>query len=158
MADELDQALQEPSESQKRINQLSKEKKEASEAREVALQGQREAEEKAAAAEKKAAFADSFADIVSTNPAAKDFKADIEAKVMSGYTPEDAAYAVLGKAGKLNQPKVEPQMSAAGGSASTNLPTEGVEKSVAEMTQAERREELAKRADLYEILAPRSNK
>lgn len=153
---ELDEIIEQPSESQKRITKLSNDVRTTAEERDVAKAAQVEAEAKVTAAEKKMAFAESFADIVSTNPSAKDFKADIEAKVMSGYTAEDAAYAVLGKAGKLGTPKAD-TVSAAGGSASTTLPAEGTEKSIGEMTQAERRAELMNRADLNDILAPRSN-
>jgi len=155
---EIDEIIQEPSESQKRITQLSKEKKQEAEAREAAEAKAEEANAKAAELEKKAAFAEAFSDIVAQNPEAKDFKADIQAKVMAGYTPEDAAFAVLGKAGKLAQPPAAPQMSAAGGSASINLPQQGTEKSIAEMTQAEKRAELMNRPDLNDILTPRSQR
>lgn len=154
---EIDEIIDQPSDSQKRITKLSNDVKTTAEERDVAKAAQAEAEAKAAESDRKAAFADGFADIVADNPAAKEFKADIQAKVMSGYTIEDATFAVLGKAGKINQPKVD-TMSMAGGSAATNLPPQGVEKSIAEMTQAERRVELANRADLVDILAPRTQR
>jgi hypothetical protein len=83
-----------------------------------------------------------FSDVVATNPAAKDHKEDILAKVKSGYSVEDATYAVLGKAGKLGNPVSQPTMPA-GGSATTITPQSG-EKPVAEMTQDERRAQLSK--------------
>ncbi len=60
----------------------------------------------------------------------------------SGYTVEDATYAVLGKAGKLGGAKPLTPTNPAGGSAATTVPT-GT-KSVAEMSQAERRAQLEK--------------
>ena len=88
------------------------------------------------------------------NPDAKDFKGDIETKVMAGYSVEDATYAVLGKAGKLGSSAVEIE-SAAGGSASNAISSAPAEKSIGDMTQAERRAELSSRADLVDILAPK---
>lgn len=113
-----------------RITDLSSKVKTASEERDAALA-------KVAAAEKKAAFAEGFVDIVTEFPQAKDHKADIEAKVMAGYSPKDAAFAVLGAAGKLGAPKVE-RVPVAGGSASTSI-TAPAAKASGDMTQAERR-------------------
>ncbi len=142
MADELENELNQPSESEKRIRQLSGKVKEEADAKDAALKEKAAAEAKAAEAEKKAAFAEGFADIVSTNPAAKDFKADIQAKVLSGYSVEDATFAVLGKAGKLGNQSTETKKtdetaSPAGGSASY-APPQGGSKPIKEMTQAER--------------------
>lgn len=85
-----------------------------------------------------------FTDVVATNPAAKDHKDDILAKVKSGYTVEDAALAVLAKAGKLggSAPAPEPQ-NPAGGSASTAMPQQA-SKPINEMTPEEKRAQLAK--------------
>jgi hypothetical protein len=102
--------------------------------------------EKAAreAAERRAAFAEGFADIVATNPSAKDHKDEIKQKVLeSNYSVEDATFAVLGKAGKLGAAQQTQQTQVAGGSAATAMP-QGGQKSPAEMSQAERREQLAK--------------
>lgn len=88
-------------------------------------------------------FNSGFADVLGNYPAAKDFKEDIRAKVLAGYTPEDAAFAVLGKAGKLGQAIATPSAGQVAGGSSTTTPTGGT-KSVSEMTQAERREALAK--------------
>lgn len=121
---------------QERIQELSGKVKTEAEARQAA-------EERATAAERKAAFAEGYADIVATNPAAKEFKADIEAKVSTGMSVEDATFAVLGKAGKLGNVPAPAPASPAGGSAPTTLPQGGT-KTVAEMSQAERREALEK--------------
>lgn len=120
---------------EERITQLSEKVRLEAEARE-------KAEARATAAEKKAAFAEGYADMVATNPAAKEFKADIEAKVMTGYTVEDATFAVLGKAGKLGA-SAPTMQNPAGGSASTVTP-QSAEKPVSEMSQEERRAQLAK--------------
>lgn len=135
---ELDNLINEPSESEKRIKQLSSTVKTTSEERDAEKQRADAAEAKVAEAERAAQFSDSFSDVVSTNPAAKDFKDDIRNKVMSGYTVQDATYAVLGAAGKLGQSVAE-TASPAGGSASINLPSAGATKTAAEMTQEERR-------------------
>lgn len=152
---ELEEIIEQPSESQQRITQLSGKVKTETEAKEKALAEKAEAEKKAADAERKAAFLDGFSDILAENPAAKEFKADMEAKVMSGMSLEDAKFAVLGKAGKLGQPQVE-TMSPAGGSASTAVIGSSGEKSIGEMTQEERRAALMEReGELHEILAPK---
>lgn len=135
MADELDVALTEPSEADKRIKQLSGKVKESSEALETANAAKVEAERKAAEAERKASFSDGFADIVAENPAAKEFKAQLEEKVLGGMSLEDAKYIVLGKAGKLASQ--ESHESPAGGSAATSV-TIPVQKSNGDMSQEER--------------------
>ena len=85
-------------------------------------------------------FYKGYAEIVGTQPAAKDHQDEIKAKVLSGLTVQDATYAVLGAAGKLGG---APAPQVAGGSADTTI-TQGGSKTIAEMTQAERREQLAK--------------
>lgn len=102
----------------------------------------KEEADKRASVERERDFYSGFADSLATNPAAKDHKDEIKEKVMSGYSVEDATYAVLGKAGKLGARAPEMQ-SPAGGSSPTN-PVQGGTKSVSEMTQAEKREILAK--------------
>lgn len=136
---EIDTLINEPSEAEKRIKQLSGKVETMAGERDAEKLGREAAEAKTAEAERKFAFAEAFTDIVAANPSAKDFKADIQAKVLAGYTPEDATYAVLGKAGKLGQPKEESQTIAGGSAVIT--PTQG--KSPAEMTQEERRAALA---------------
>lgn len=143
MADEnINQPVTPPenNRAEERITQLSDKVKAEAEARKAA-------EDKAAANERRAIFAEGFADIVSIHPAAKDFKADIETKVNAGYSVEDAAFAVLGKAGKLGSPTVAPIIPAAtqvAGGSSVTAPTSGGAKSLQEMTTAEKRAELEK--------------
>lgn len=132
---EIIEPTPQPSRAEERITELSVKVKEEATAREAA-------EKKAVEAEKKAQFAEQFVDIVGSNPSAKEFKADIQAKVLSGYSVEDATYAVLGKAGKLgSQIPTPPQV--AGGSATTTTPQTGA-KEIKDMSQAERREILDK--------------
>jgi len=100
-----------------RITDLSSKVKTASEERDAAKAA-------ADAAQKKAAFAEGFLDVVVANPAAKDHKAEIEAKVSAGYTVQDATYAVLGAAGKLGTPQVA-RTPITGGSAATPITIQG---------------------------------
>ena len=102
----------------------------------------KEQTDRLASLEREKAFSDGFADVLGSHQAAKDHKEEIKAKVMSGYSVEDATFAVLGKMGKLGTSPA-PVQSPAGGSA-PNVITGGASKSPAEMTQAERRESLAK--------------
>lgn len=138
---ELETLINEPSEAEKRIKQLSGKVKEEAEARAVSDQAKADAEARAVAAEKRAQFSEGFADLVAENPSAKEFKADIEAKVMSGMTIEDAKFAVLGKAGKLGVQTVE-TASPTGGSATTTITNQG-QKSIEEMSTEEKRSALA---------------
>lgn len=149
MADELELGSEveevEERKENKRIKDLSEKVKLTSEERdelrdELKKQTEQKEVEKAELTRERDFYA-GFADVVSSNPAAKDHKDDILAKVKSGYTVEDATFAVLGKAGKLGQPKPEPRPNPAGGSA-INQPVAGSQKTAAEMTQAERRAEL----------------
>jgi len=133
---EVETIINEPSEAEKRIKSLSDKVRTTAEERDALAQQKADAEAKAQEAEKKAAFAESFSDIVAMNPAAKEYRADIQAKVMQGLSAEEAMYAVLGKAGKLNAPK-EPEGPVAGGSATTNVQPKV--QSPNEMTQDERR-------------------
>lgn len=88
-------------------------------------------------------FYKSYADSAVKYPAAKEHQDEIKAKVLAGYDMEDAFVSVLAKAGKLNPETQRPdKISAAGGSASTTTQNNGGQKSVSEMTQAERREAL----------------
>lgn len=91
--------------------------------------------------ERENAFNSGFVDVLGAYPMAKDHKDEIKAKVLSGYTAEDAALAVLGKAGKLAAPPVATPQNPAGGSAST-VPQTG-QKTPQQMSQSERRDILA---------------
>lgn len=105
---------------------------------------------KLAEAEKKAQFAEAFTTIVSQHPAATEFKTQIQEKVLGGYTPQDAAYAVLGAAGKLGNPQAI-MAPITGGSAPTIIPNQG-SKNPNEMNRDELRAALLEaqgKGDLY---------
>lgn len=118
-----------------RITDLSSKVKTASEERDAANAAK-------LVAEKKAEFADGFIDIVGSNPAAKEHRADIEAKFQAGYTLQDATFAVLGAAGKLGAPQIE-RRPTPGGSAPTNITVQS-NKTAEQMTREERRSALVK--------------
>lgn len=141
MADStLEDNLNEPSEAQKRITQLSGTVKTVSDERDTERASREAAEAKASEAERERDFYQGFSDVVATNPSAKDHKDEILEKVRGGYTVEDATYAVLGKAGKLGTPEPAYE-SPAGGSAATAIPQGGT-KSVSEMSRDEKRQAL----------------
>lgn len=147
---EVDDLINQPSEGEKRIKDLSGKVRETAEERDKALAQAEEAAKKADAAERKAQFLEGYSDLVAENPAAKEFKADIEAKVMGGMSLEDAKFVVLGKAGKLATPPA-PAPSPIGGSANTALPSNGTAKSVSEMSTDEKRAalvEMERRGDI----------
>lgn len=120
-----------------RIKDLSSKVKSASDERDVERVARETAEAKTAEVARERDFYSQFTDVVADNPAAKEHKEEILAKVKGGYTTEDATYAVLGKAGKLGQPKVETQ-TIAGGSASTAPPQGGANKTLNDMTREEK--------------------
>ena len=143
--------IQEPSESEKRIKQLSEKVRLTAEERDEQIRLLKEETDKGTELTRERDFYLGFSDVVVSNPMAKDHKDEILTKVKSGYTVEDATFAVLGKAGKLGQPKPEEPKSPLGGSATITPPQSGTIKSPMEMTQAERREQLVeaeKRGDL----------
>lgn len=123
-----------------RINELSEKVKLTSQERDEKDSLLKESATKIAELEREKSFSDGFADIIGTHAAAKDHKDEIKAKVLAGYSVEDATYAVLGKAGKLGAPQAQPQV--AGGSATT-APSPS-QKTVSEMSLAEKREALSK--------------
>lgn len=118
-------------------------------------EGRTKAEAEATEAKKQVAFANGYIDMLGTYPAAKEFKADIEAKAMSGMSVEDATLAVLGKAGKLGAPTMEPIIPA-GGSAGTIIPQSDMPKAINEMSLAEKREALSQ-LSAQEMFSPFRN-
>ncbi len=139
MADEtIIEPAAEPSEAQKRITQLSDKVRTTAQERDEKDRLLKESTEKYATLEKENLFNSGFADVLGTHPAAKDHKDEIKAKVLAGYTPEDAAFAVLGKAGKLGGTPPAPPINPAGGSAPIT-PPQGGSKNPSEMSQAEKR-------------------
>lgn len=132
------------SEAEKRIKQLSEKVRLTSEERDEKEKLLKETTEKLSVLEKENSFNSTFVDVLGTYSQAKDHRDEIKAKVLAGYTVEDATLAVLGKAGKLGgtlTPTYTPQV--AGGSAATTM-TNSANKEVKDMTQAERRAQLEK--------------
>ena len=118
---ELEDIINEPSEAEKRIKQLSGTVKSTAEERDAA-KAQAEAS---------------------------------EAKVLEANRERDFYASFAGKLNQPNETKVETQP-IAGGSATNQIPNNSGEKSIAEMTQAERRAKLMENeADLQNILSPR---
>lgn len=136
---------EELSSAEARIKQLSEKVRLTSEERDEKDRLFKEEATKRASAEKERDFFANFSEVVATNPAAKEHKEEILSKVKTGYTVEDATYAVLGKAGKLGGAPAAPASppSPLGGSATITPPTGG-EKPLGEMTTQEKRDRLSK--------------
>lgn len=130
------------SRSQQRITQLSEKVELTAKERDEEKRLRGEDQKKISELERENSFNSGYADILSAQPLAKEHKDEIKAKVLTGYTVEDATFAVLGKAGKLGsaQQTISPQV--AGGSASTT-PQSG-SKEVKDMSLQEKRDALAK--------------
>src|SRR3990167_10863038 len=146
MTDELDleqlyNEIEKENKVEKRIKDLSEKVRLTAEERDAEKVKLEEFSSKNSELQRERDFYASFSDIVSNNPAAKDHKEDILAKVKGGYSVEDATFAVLGKAGKLGQlqPIVD---SPVGGSAAVNQPIAGGTKKPFEMSRDEKRNAL----------------
>ncbi len=130
---------------------------ERDEAKAAAAKAQAEAE----SAAKERDFFKGFSAISEKYPGASEFQDQILEKVNAGYSQEDAAVSVLNANGRLQphaqQEAPRPITSAGGGSSATVL-TDTTQKSVSEMTHAERREALLdpeRQAELEQILRGR---
>lgn len=139
--DQLDQDIEKENKVEKRIKDLSEKVRMTAEERDAEKRKLEEFTSKNTELQRERDFYASFTDVVSTNPAAKDHKDEILAKVRGGYSVEDATFAVLGKAGKLSQPQPVVE-SPVGGSAAITQPTTGVQKTLSEMSRDEKRAKL----------------
>ena len=148
--EQLDNEIEKESKVEKRIKDLSEKVRLTAEERDAEKHKLDEFTSKNSELQRERDFYASFSDVVSTNPAAKDHKEDILAKVKSGYTVEDATFAVLGKAGKLSQPEVAVE-SPAGGAAAVNQPITGASKKISEMSRDEKRNALVEAEKRGEI-------
>lgn len=141
MADEIiNQDNADQSEAEKRFKDLSNKVRTTAEERDEKDRLLQEQTAKNVVLEKENAFNTGFVDMLGMYPTAKEHKDDIKAKVLSGYSVEDATIAVLGKAGKFSAPV---RQDIAGGSADTVM-TQGAQKETKDMTQSERRDVLSK--------------
>src|SRR3990167_7550129 len=155
MTDELDleqlyNEIEKENKVEKRIKDLSEKVRLTAEERDAERHKLEDFTSKNSELQRERDFYASFSDVVSNNPAAKDHKDDILAKVKGGYSVEDATFAVLGKAGKLGQPQPVVE-SPIGGSAAVNQPITGGSKGISEMTREEKRNallEAEKRGDI----------
>lgn len=143
--DSLDSEIETESKVQKRIKDLSEKVRLSSEERDEQSRLYKEQSSKNAELQRERDFFAGFADVVSSNPQARDHKDDILAKVKSGYTVEDATFAVLGKAGKLGNPSQPKQVERhadvdfPGGGSSPTQHTAGGQKSLSQLTREEKR-------------------
>lgn len=126
-----------------RINKLATERANALKKSEEDTKARTIAEAKTSAIEKDLGFYKGFNQVTSKYQGAGEYQDKIREKVLAGYDVEDATVAVLAKEGKLQAPAqaVQIKETAAGGSATNTVPQ--AEKSVAEMSQAERKAKLA---------------
>ena len=139
--EELDENIEKESKVEKRIKDLSEKVRLTSTERDEFKKLNDDKDTKLAETQRESDFYKGFADVMSTHPAAKDHKDEILTKVKGGYSVEDATFAVLGKAGKLGQPKPAPAENPAGGSAVTQHSTDG-QKSLNEFSRDEKRAKL----------------
>ena len=138
--EQLDNEIEKDNRVEKRIKDLSEKVRLTSEERDEQKRLLGERDVKIAELERENSFNSGFADVLANHSAAKDHKDDIKAKVLAGYSIEDAAFAVLGKAGKLGQPTPPPKDNPAGGSATTQPIVE--EKKLNELSSKEKRDKL----------------
>lgn len=148
MADELDLGLEGTDENinnnrvDKRIRDLSEKVKLTSQERDDLVKAKAEADTKVTMAEKERDFFKDVSTLASKYPSASEYQDKIKEKVMIGYTVEDATVSVLNAEGKLT-PAQAPKESPAGGSATNAMKSDG-DKTIAEMTKAEKRAILEK--------------
>lgn len=138
MAGEIDNLINEPSEVEKRIKDLSGKVKLTAEERDEKDRLLKESEAKGAEATIERDFYKGFSASTAKYPAATEFQDEILSKVKSGYSVEDATLSVLNSKGKLMPEAPAERVATSGGSAPITLQGNGT-KSQFEMTQVERR-------------------
>ena len=105
--DQLDLDIEKDNKIEKRIKDLSEKVKLTAQERDEQKNLLGERDKTIAELQRENAFNSGFADVLGSHSAAKDHKEEIKAKVLSGYSVEDATFAVLGKAGKLGQAQAQ---------------------------------------------------
>ncbi len=123
-----------------RVEKALSEKTKAEELAAKESKGREKAEKEAEVAKKDLEFFKSFNTISSKYAGASEYQDQIQERVNKGYDLEEAVVAVLNKEGKFTPPAPAPlpKESPAGGSSATQVSKSN--KSIAEMTQEERRE------------------
>lgn len=134
---EVDDLINEPSEVEKRIKDLSGKVKLTAEERDEQKRLLQEEQGKNAETAIERDFYKGFSASTAKYPAANEFQDEILSKVKSGYSVEDATVSVLNSKGKLMPETVERQ-AVSGGSAPIVINGGGT-KTQFEMNQAERR-------------------
>jgi hypothetical protein len=128
--DELDQDIENRNKVEERIRDLSKKVKLTSGERDEFKKLNTELKTQNEQITKERDFLESFTDVTSRYPGAQEYRDAIRDKVLSGYTAEDAAAAILAKEGKLGIVPEPPEgeekkpESPAGGSAPNQLKQE----------------------------------
>lgn len=158
MADELELELETEeniNKTQERITKLSSKVRDTAAERDTERSAREAAEAKATSLEVEKNFYQGFNAMTSKYAAAAEHTEDIKAKVVAGYSVEDATVAVLaanGKFGGTTAPVVQvaPPMPAAGGSAAIAIP-DGGSKPIGQWTQIERRAKLVELQDAGDI-------
>lgn len=89
-------------------------------------------------AEKERDFYSGFSESVAKTPQAAEFKDEIKAKVLLGYSVEDATVSILHSKGKL-APLAPERETIAGGSATNTITQSSTNKTIGEMTRDEKR-------------------
>lgn len=125
---------------EQRIKELSNKVKLTSKERDELAESNKQATARAESATKEVEFYKGFSTLAGTYPNASEHTDEIKAKVLAGYTVEDATVSVLAKQGKLTSTPQERQ-SAAGGSA-TNPPGKSGPKELKDMSRDEKRQAL----------------
>jgi hypothetical protein len=146
-----DQQQKDANRTEQRLRMLNSEKAKLAADKEELAKAKVEAEAKTAAALKDADFYKNFSTVSSKYTGASEYQDKIREKVNAGYDLEDATISILAKEGKYApQAPVVTKESPIGGSA-VNTFKAGGDRTIAEMTQAERRAQLVeaeKRGDL----------
>ena len=135
-----DQHQEDANRTEQRLRSLNSEKAKLTADKEELAKAKELAETERTAALKDVEFFKNFNTTASKYTGATDYQDKIREKVLAGYSMEDAMVSVLNSEGKFVPQAIPPlpKQSPVGGSA-TNTLKAGAEKSVAEMTQAERR-------------------
>lgn len=144
MADEIDLDVEdEQTRSNKRIKDLSDKVKTTAEERDEQKRLAEERDSKISSLEKERDFLNSFTDVSSKYSGASEYKDKIKEKVLSGYSVEDATVSTLAAEGKFGgSMKPITQVDSPVGGSAINQPSTGGDRSISEMTSAEKRAKL----------------
>lgn len=160
MSDEIldEESVFDENEAKKQIDRGQKRNKDLSDKLKAEAEEKAKIEAEREQAKKEAEFYKGFNTMISKYPNSAELQDKIKEKVMAGYDVEDATVAILNKEGKFTPSSSTPPPppdSPAGGSASTAI-TSGGEKTINEMSLAEKRQALMDNdAELRQMISPR---